>query len=396
MSKTPTVKQAPLAPPPSPDAGKTFAGPVTIPPAPVAPQSDAERAADLDAVLGPDTPPMSASEAEARLVDGLPPVSEKWYQDDENLRRFWDGITSEAWALKYDGNVRELTLNKAGGTLDKWPGTGKELFDAVRELMLAATKPAAKPATPAVPPPPATDVPVAAKEPANVPQLPQSVATAAPVQIVAQSEAPVVMFIKADGDLIWHGYRWSLTLRAGATPEMVEQVFATWERVLDMPDVVIAASARHTPPQPLPQQPAPVTVAPSAPVLPTAPQQPAPLTYAPLPETVATSAPAAASGAPDKKGRTPGQTGTDRVTAIARTETNGKTIVEVYCGGKYSDHKLRRDEDVALLRAALPTLDIPAMVAGTQYPVTATLTWRVTDKLNDKGTYWRDVVSIVA
>jgi hypothetical protein len=158
----PAAKQASLpVTRPAPDAGP-FGRPVAeldaakATPAPA--QTDAARAADLDALLGPDTLPYDDlaesavaraalrgnDKADAPEATPVTPAPEPWYRDDENTRKFWLAVDKSATETGYKGDGHALALKTAGGTLDKWNGSGKELLDQIRELMVAQ-KPAEKP-----------------------------------------------------------------------------------------------------------------------------------------------------------------------------------------------------------------------------------------------------------
>ena len=366
------------------------------------PQTDAERAADLDATLGPDVKPDPA------IDDHLPepePMVEQAPAPAKSLRDVW----GEKMVAAYGKHAAAIEFARATSYKNWKAATDDGLDDAVIAKMLEDHMVAHPAATdvPAEPPAqkPAANVPPRDETPAPVPDVPapRSDATAAQVAAIAgkpePTPEPAIVTPATPRYEEWpfvalltmyspEGLEMKYTLRAASDAQLLDAERAFVARRLAAGYTVTRQAS-----SPVHQQTVSLPISQQTASLPATPQLPT--TAAPLPETVPQAAPAT-GGAPDKKGRVPGQTGTDRVTAIARNETNGKSVIEVFCGGKWPDHKLRRDEDVAMLRAAFPTLDVAAMAAGAQYPINATCTWVVTNNLNDKGTYWRDVTSIVA
>lgn len=152
-------------------AAKKNGGPAPLPetvkePEPTKPHDDlAEDALARAALHGDDAPPE-------------PPAPPAWYQDDDNLRKFWQAIDKSAKETGFQGDAREMVLNRAGGTLDKWKGSGKELLDDVRELMLSqAVAAAVEPPAPEPTPEPAPVTPPA-EQPITPPAQNLSIVTA--------------------------------------------------------------------------------------------------------------------------------------------------------------------------------------------------------------------------
>lgn len=194
-------------------------------------------------------------------------------------------------------------------------------------------------------------------------------------------EAPIIVYPKDDGNVVYKGVRFFVTTRSGGTVAMARVMMDDWIANIDLID---ASCLVHT------AAPAALPVTNVIPMT-----QPA----ATLPMAAGQAAPVAApvqtaSGAPDKKGHVPGQTGTDTITGVKKTVDNGKTTIELWGGGRFAEHHLRRDSEHAMITAL--GYDVAAMVIGTTYPVNWKADWLVVAKQRNNGNYFQDVVAIRA
>lgn len=181
---------------------------------------------------------------------------------------------------------------------------------------------------------------------------------------------PLLKVYPADfGSIVYKGIKFSVTMGDGATFDMALRLMEEFAAHADMIIPTCKVSA----------QPSNVSQMPVAPQLPTT-----------------NSAPQAApqvGGKPDNKGRVPGQTGVDVITALEKQVNNGNEIICLWKqNGQFAEHRLNRDSDKAMVAAL--GISIAGMVIGTKYPCNLTAPWVVTSNLNSKGTYYRDVTAL--
>lgn len=331
-----------------------------------------------------------------------------WSADPDKVAAINERLKAQGIDIDF---ARDAAGLKPGEPLSAFRGSGNDFYRAAeaahKVVMLKRAKELDEmlgPDTPPEPPAqkPAEKAPQSDATPAPVPDVPapRSDATAAQVAAIAgkpePTPEPAIVTPATPRYEEWpfvalltmyspEGLEMKYTLRAASDAQLLDAERAFVARRL--------AAGYTTTRQPVTPLPVATPVTPSAPALPT--RDAAPVTYAPLPETVATPA---AGGTADSKGRTPGQTGTDRIVGITRNEVNRKVTYDLWMAtGNYAEHTLRIDEDVARLQAALPTVNLQAMTAGSRYPVALDVTWVVTGKMNGKGTYYhRNVTAIVA
>jgi hypothetical protein len=103
----------------------------------------------------------------------------------------------------------------------------------------------------------------------------------------------------------------------------------------------------------------------------------------------------AANGTPDSKGRVPGMVGTTVITSVKVVKDDGKTIIELWAGGQYAEHRLQQSNEHAMVGNLT---NWSALEVGTKYPVSWISDWVVGNKRAAKGAqnYYLNVTGIRA